>query len=140
MPMLEPHERPEEPRFNNPYDHHDDLTPLSDRDELRQEVRRLKAELEKKSVVNQLVIRDPDYENDYTTDANINVIEIDIGGMWTDYKYFASDLADPEARDHYMAVDFEESVMEEVKHLPEDNIVRQAAEEFFENARQHGKR
>lgn len=86
-------------------------------------------------VVNQLVIRDPDYENDYVTDASINVIEIDIGGQWEAYKYFASDLSEGQPE----ALDYEQSIMDEVKDLAEDNPVRVAAEEFFQNARDYRK-
>lgn len=87
--------------------------------------------------VNQLVIRDPDYENTYVTDADVNVIEIDIGRSWESYKDFAGALREADNENHAEAIDFEDSIMEEVKDLAEDNPVRQAAEEFFKNARDY---
>jgi len=81
------------------------------------------------TTINQLVIRDPDYENSYITDAEINTITIDIGGQWDSYKAFCRDLRAGEADD------YEQSILDEVKHLPADNPVREAAEQFFADAR-----
>ncbi len=89
------------------------------------------------NTVNQLVIRDPDYENSYVTDADINVIEIDYGRSWEGYKYFAASLAFKDDDQHEEALDFEQSIMDELKHLPSDNPVLQAAEEFFATARKY---
>jgi hypothetical protein len=87
--------------------------------------------------INQLVIRDPDYENSYVTDAEINVIEIDVGKNWESFSDFAGALREEDNSSHEEAVEFEESIMAEVKHLAKDNPVRQAAENFFQLARDH---
>ena len=83
--------------------------------------------------INQLVIRDPDYENSYVTDGSINTIEIDIGGQWESYKQFVSDLIEGDAG----ALDYEQSIMAEVEHLPDDSRVKAAAKEFFQQARDY---
>jgi len=83
-------------------------------------------------VVNMLVIRDPDFENDYTYDAPINVITIDIGGDWRDYKDFCSCLRDGDAD----ALDYETAKLAEVAHLDAENAVRKAVVEYFQMARQ----
>ena len=84
-----------------------------------------------KRVVNMLCIRDPDYSNDYTFDADVNEITIDIGGNWSDYKDFCADLREGGGE----AEDYERGLLEEVAHLPTSNVVRQAVESFFSEAR-----
>lgn len=83
-----------------------------------------------KSTVNMLCIRDPDYENSYVFDAPVNEITIDMGGMWNGYKDFCSDLADGDDT----ALEYEQSMLEEVAHLPEDNPVRYAVVQYFAEA------
>jgi hypothetical protein len=90
-------------------------------------------------VVNVLCIRDPDWENEYVSDAAqqnvvMNEITIDIGGQWLGYKDFASCLVNG---DDY-ALDYERGMLEEIADLPADNPVREGVEEFFENARRDG--
>lgn len=81
--------------------------------------------------VNLLCIRDPDWENEYTADAPINEITIDIGGQWESYKHFASDLY----HDRDEATEYEHSLLEEVSDLKPNNPVRMRVEEFFADAR-----
>lgn len=80
--------------------------------------------------VNMLCIRDPDWENTYVYDAPVNEITIDIGGMWESYKDFVADL-----KSGGEAVMYMEDKLEEVAGLDPENPVRQAVEEFFEEAK-----
>jgi hypothetical protein len=75
----------------------------------------------------ELVVRHPDYENEYTTETVGNVViehfEIDLGSMFNGPKDFDSD--DPER------VEWVQAHIEEVAHLPEDSDVRGAVESLM---------
>jgi hypothetical protein len=87
--------------------------------------------------VNLLVIRDPDWENVYVTDGEINEITIDIGGNWEGYKYFCASLTEDDDPYHEEALDFERSHLGLVADLPEGNPVREGVEEYFREARRY---
>lgn len=84
--------------------------------------------------INLLCIRDPDWENMYVSDGDVNYVTVDIGGQWNDYKDFCSCLAAGDAE----ALDFEKHALDDVAKLDADNPVRKAIEEYFAEARQAG--
>lgn len=80
-----------------------------------------------------LVIRDPDWGNDYTYDGRrINIITIDIGANWKDYKDFCSCL---QANDED-AVEYERDLLEQAAKLDENDTVRHEIEAYFKRARE----
>lgn len=87
-------------------------------------------------MINMLCIRDPDHGNEYVADGEIREITIDIGGSWVDYKHFSRELA--EGADEALA--YEQSLLADVSDLDEDNPVRKAVVDYFDQARQMGVR
>lgn len=85
-----------------------------------------------KRVVNMLCIRDSDFENSYVFDAEVHEVTIDLGGSWSSTRDFADDLRKGDGD----ALEYVESTKERVAHLPEDNPVRKAVYNFFEEAKE----
>lgn len=85
------------------------------------------------NVIHMLCIRDPDGPNEYVSDApdDTVTITIDIGGQWTSYSDFAACLTEGDED----ALEYEASVLQDVAHLDPLNPVREAAEAFFQGAR-----
>lgn len=77
-----------------------------------------------------LVIRDPDHENEYVLDADLDVITVDIGSQWRDFKQLAAALEDEKPE----ALEWVEGVREDVAHLPEDHPARVRVEELITTA------
>jgi hypothetical protein len=67
-----------------------------------------------------LVIRDPEWENEYVSDDAIEVIDIDLGRGFNGPKGF-----DPDNPEH---IDWLETMREKVAHLPADGAIRQRVE------------
>jgi hypothetical protein len=82
--------------------------------------------------VNMLCIRDPDWENEYIFDGEVNTITIDLGGSWNGYKDFCRCLHEGEPE----AESFEAHLLSEVADLEPANPVRERVEQFFKAARQ----
>jgi hypothetical protein len=72
-----------------------------------------------------LVIRDPDYENTFVVDGEVETIDVDLGRGFDGPKGFRA-LSDEEQREWI------ESTIAKVAHLPVDSNVRKAVEEFVE--------
>jgi hypothetical protein len=72
-----------------------------------------------------LVIRDPDDENTFVVDGDVETIDIDLGRAFDGPKGFRA-LSDEEQREWI------ENTIADVAHLPVDSNVRRAVEELVE--------
>jgi hypothetical protein len=79
------------------------------------------ADLPNRPVV--LVIRDPDYQNQFVVDGEVDTIEVDLGRGFDGPSAFASLRLDQQE-------DWTRSVLANVAHLPAGSNVRQAAEQL----------
>jgi hypothetical protein len=77
-----------------------------------------------------LVIRDPDYENEYTTEGDpVEYIDIDLGQSFDGPKGFRGEL-DAEEQNEYF-----EMWRDQVKHLDPDGPIRARVEELIDYMR-----
>lgn len=78
-----------------------------------------------------LCIRDPDEENEYVGDDDIEIITVDIGSEWRSFKELVSALEDkrPEAEEWVAGV------RERVAHLDPDHPARKRVDELIDTAR-----
>jgi hypothetical protein len=71
-----------------------------------------------------LVIRNPDYENEFVVEGDVDTIDIDLGRGFNGPKDFANlDAADQ--------VDYLDSWRDQVKHLDRNGPIRQAVERLI---------
>ena len=90
-------------------------------------VRRIADSLEHQPPV-VLVIRDPDYENDFVIDGAVRIIDVDLGAQFNGSKDFD---AESEQGQQWIA-----STLEQVADLPSGSLVRQRVEDLVDNLRE----
>jgi hypothetical protein len=70
-----------------------------------------------------LVVRDPDYQNEFVLDGEVETIDVDLGSGFDGPKGFAN--LKPAERE-----DWTRSILADVAHLPAESKVRQAVEQL----------